>query len=150
MKLHWITAVQAAQIPLCILYTKFSLRSGEPVTPKAKTSNCFIKSENKSGPTLLPMRLGATKTLNICWQRLNVNTDISNVQFMLSTPQLSPGDGKHESVAMRAAERSRSPTAGLTFPLWLLNLINYGSEQKPREWGDRMPTTLSEPRGDCE
>ncbi|KAF3847428.1 hypothetical protein F7725_020456 [Dissostichus mawsoni] len=58
---------------------------------------------------------------------------------------LSPRDGEHVSVAMRAVECSRSAAAGVTFPLSLLNLINYGSEQKPREKGDRKPTTLSEP-----
>ncbi|KAI9548039.1 hypothetical protein NQZ68_013057 [Dissostichus eleginoides] len=58
---------------------------------------------------------------------------------------LSPRDGEHVSVAMRAVECSRSAAAGVTFPLSLLNLINYGSEQKPREKGERKPTTLSEP-----
>lgn len=79
-----------------------------------------------------------------------VNRSISKVYFILSVTQLSPGDGEHVSVATHGVECSRSPAAGVTFPLLLLNLINYGSEQKPRERGDRKPTTLSEPWGDCE
>lgn len=59
--------------------------------------------------------------------------------------QLSLGDGEHVSAATRAVECSRSVAAGVTFPLLLLNLISYGSEQKPRQWEDRKPATLSEP-----
>lgn len=76
---------------------------------------------------------------------LIVSESISKVWFILSVPRLSLGDGEHVSVATRAVECSRSPAAGVTFPLSLLNLINYGSEQKPRQRGDRKPTTLSEP-----
>lgn len=74
---------------------------------------------------------------------LIVSGSISKVWLILSMLWSSLGDGEHVSVAMRAVERSRSPTAGMTFPLLLLNLINYGSEQKPRERGDRKPMTLS-------
>lgn len=65
-------------------------------------------------------------------------------------PWLSAGDGEHVSAATRPVEHSRSAAAGVTFSLSLLNPINYGSEQKPREKGDTQPATLSEPRGDCE
>lgn len=74
-----------------------------------------------------------------------VSGSISKVWFIVSTSSLSLGDEEHVSVATRAVERSPSAAAGVTFPLSLLNLINYGSEQKPRQRGDREPTTLSEP-----
>lgn len=79
------------------------------------------------------------------YRNLVVSGSISEVWLILSSLWLSPGDGEHVSMAMRAVEFSRSPAAGVTFPLLLLNLINYGSEHKPRERGDRKPMTLSEP-----
>lgn len=69
---------------------------------------------------------------------------------VLSLLQLSLGDGNHVSLSMRAVERATSTAAGVTFPPLLLNLINYGSEQKPRRRGDSKPVTLSGPWGDCE
>lgn len=69
---------------------------------------------------------------------------------VLSLLQMSRADGDHVSLSMCAVEHSRSTAAGVTFPPLLLNLINYGSEQKPRQRGDSKPVTLSGPWGDCE
>lgn len=60
--------------------------------------------------------------------------------------QLSRGDGNHAPLSTRASElNSRSTAAGVTFLPLLLNLINYGSEQNPRQRGDSKPVTLSGP-----
>lgn len=70
------------------------------------------------------------------------DTDAGSV---LSLLQMSRGDGDHVSLSMCAVEHYRSTAAGVTFPPLLLNLINYGSEQKPRQWGDSKTVTLSGP-----
>lgn len=99
----------------------------------------YRRINRKLGPTLPLMRWAAGSDHAESEQRLAAKWCRSRLRVIESM-----------SAATRAVERSRSPAADVTFPLLLLNLINYGSEQKPRERGDRKPTTLSEPWGDCE
>lgn len=74
-----------------------------------------------------------------------MNGSFSKVWFILAVSQLSPSDGEHVSVTTRTAERSRSAAAGVTFPLLLLNLINYGSEQSQERGETESPRPCQSP-----